>query len=187
MILLQLFWEFFKTGLFATGGGLATLPFLQEMSSKYGWFSEAELANMIAVGESTPGPIGVNMATYAGIQAGGIPGGLVATFGLVLPAFLIILVICFLLKKFQENVFVQSCLRILRPASVGLIGSAVFSVYKVALLADSAMPQDGFLGFLHWRALAVFAALAVIAWKGKKLHPIVLIALGAAAGIFMKL
>ncbi len=180
MIYLQLFWEFFKTGLFAVGGGLATLPFLQEIGQKYQWFTEEELANMIAVGESTPGPIGVNMATYAGIQTAGIPGGIVATLALILPSFLIILLITILLKRFQENPFVKSCLSVLRPASVGLIGAAVYTVIKVALFR-----ADSFI--LCWPALALFAILAILAWRGKKLHPIVLIGIGAAVGILLKL
>ena len=86
MIYLHLFWEFFKTGLFSIGGGLATLPFLRQMGQRYHWFTETELANMLAVSESTPGPIGVNMATYVGFTAGGIPGAVIATLGLVAPS-----------------------------------------------------------------------------------------------------
>ncbi|MBR6348683.1 MAG: chromate transporter, partial [Spirochaetales bacterium] len=86
MIYLRLFWEFFKTGLFAMGGGMATVPFLFDISAKTGWFTASELADMIAISESTPGPIGVNMATYVGFTTAGIPGGIVATFGLFCPA-----------------------------------------------------------------------------------------------------
>ena len=86
MIYLQLFWEFFKAGLFAIGGGLATLPFLQDMAVKTGWFTTDQLADMIAVSECTPGPIGVNMATYAGFLTKGVPGGIVATIGLITPS-----------------------------------------------------------------------------------------------------
>ena len=93
MLYLQLFWEFFKTGLFAIGGGMATLPFLYDMADKTGWFTRAQLADMIAVSESTPGPIGVNMATYTGFTTAGIPGSLVATLGLVLPSIVIIIII----------------------------------------------------------------------------------------------
>ena len=187
MIYLQLFWEFFKTGLFAIGGGLATLPFLYDISAKYGWFTEAELANMIAVGESTPGPIGVNMATYAGIQTAGIPGGIIATLSLVLPSFLIVHCITFLLKKFRENPVVQSCLKVLRPASVGMIGAAAYSVIKIALLDFTAYSTGGIVAVINWAGLALFAVLGILAWKFKKLHPIVLILIGAAAGILLKL
>ena len=187
MIFLELFWTFFKTGLFAIGGGLATLPFLYDISARYEWFTEAELANMIAIAESTPGPIGVNMATYAGIEAAGILGGIVATLSLVLPSLLIILVISFLLGKFQQNPAVQSCMRILRPTSVGLIGAAVFSVVKVALLDLESYAQSGIAAVFNWPAIALFAVLSIVAWKFQKLHPIVLILLGAAGGILLKL
>lgn len=187
MIYLQLFWAFFKTGLFAIGGGLATLPFLYDISAKFGWFTEAELANMIAVGESTPGPIGVNMATYAGIHAAGLPGGIVATFALILPSFLIVLIITYFLKKFQQNPVVQSCMKVLRPASVGMIGAAVYSVIKVALLNLDAYTSGGVMAVIRWPALGLFAVLAVIMWKFKKLHPVVLILIGAVGGILLKL
>ena len=187
MIYLQLFWEFFKTGLFAIGGGLATLPFLYDISAKYGWFTEAELAIMIAIGESTPGPIGVNMATYAGIQTAGLLGGIVATLSLILPSFLIVLCITYLLKKFQKNPVVQCCMKILRPASVGMIGAAAYSVLKIALFSASTYSMGGMLTFVNWSGLALFAVLGVLAWKFKKLHPIVLILIGAVAGILLKL
>lgn len=187
MIYLQLFFEFFKTGLFAIGGGLATLPFLYDISAKYAWFTEADISNMLAIAESTPGPIGVNMATYAGIQTGGIPGGIVATFGLVLPSFLLILIVAKLLGRFQHNPYVQSAMSVLRPTSVGLIGAAFFSVVKVALLNTGAFAELGFAGVFNWISIALCAVLSVIAWKFKKLHPIALIVIGAAVGILLKL
>ena len=107
MILLQLFFEFFKVGLFSIGGGLATLPFLYDISNTLGWFTHGDIANMIAIAESTPGAIGINMSTYAGYQVDGILGGIVATIGLITPSVIIILVIARLLKKFKENKLVQ--------------------------------------------------------------------------------
>ena len=101
MIYLQLFFEFFKAGLFAIGGGLATIPFLTDIGQRTGWFTSGELANMIAISESTPGPMGVNMATYVGFHTGGIAGGVIATLGLVCPSILVILVIAGFLKKFH--------------------------------------------------------------------------------------
>ena len=103
MIYLQLFFEFFKAGLFAIGGGLATIPFLTDIGQRTGWFTSGELANMIAISESTPGPMGVNMATYVGFHTGGIAGGVIATLGLVCPSILVILVIAGFLKKFRES------------------------------------------------------------------------------------
>ena len=93
MIWLQMFWEFFKAGLFAVGGGLATLPFLYDISQRTGWFTAEDIANMIAISESTPGPLGVNMATYAGFQALGIPGGIYTTLSLTAPAIIVISIV----------------------------------------------------------------------------------------------
>lgn len=187
MIYLQLFWEFFKTGLFSVGGGLATLPFLRQMGQSYGWFTEKELANMLAVSESTPGPIGINMATYVGITAtgGSILGGVVATFSLVLPSLITILVVASILQRFRENRFVQSCFTMIRPASVGLVAAAVLSVLKIALFTGD--PTNSAMWIPVWPAIAVFAVLALGRWKLQKLHPIVFIALGAVAGILLKL
>ena len=124
MILIQLFYEFFKAGLFAVGGGLATLPFLQDISAKTGWFTLDQLADMIAISECTPGPIGVNMATYVGFSTAGVPGALAATLGLIAPSIIVILIIAGFLKRFQDNRYVQAAFYGLRPASTGLIGAA---------------------------------------------------------------
>ena len=136
MMYLQLFWEFFQAGLFAIGGGMATIPFLYDISDKTGWFTHTDLANMIAVGESTPGPIGVNMATYVGfvtgMQDGGTPmailGAVVATVGLVTPSVIIVLIVAAILKSFRDNVYVERAFYGLRPASTGLIAAAGISV-----------------------------------------------------------
>ena len=126
----KLFWEFFKAGLFAIGGGMATVPFLQEMGDATGWFTSAELADMIAISESTPGPIGVNMATYVGNVTAGIPGGIIATLGLVTPSVIIILIVATVLKKFRDNKYVNSAFYGLRPAtaenSMNSIGCSFF-------------------------------------------------------------
>ena len=127
MLYLRLFWEFFKTGLFAIGGGMATIPFLYDMSAATGWFTSEDVANMIAVGESTPGPIGVNMATYVGYLTGQGAGGLsgailgaaIATVGLITPSIIIILIVAVFLKNFRDNRYVQNAFYGLRPASAG--------------------------------------------------------------------
>ena len=116
MILLRLFYEYFKVGLFAVGGGMATLPFLYDMSTRTGWVTQAQLADMVAVAESTPGPIGVNSATYVGFTVAGLPGAVIATLGLITPSVLIILAIAILLKSFQDNRIVVTVFRFLRPA-----------------------------------------------------------------------
>ena len=124
MLYLQLFWEFFKTGLFAVGGGLATLPFLQDMADRTGWFTHAQLADMLAVSESTPGPIGVNMATYVGFTTGGVGGALVATLGLVAPSVIVILIVAAFLKAFRDSKWVNAAFYGLRPASTALVAAA---------------------------------------------------------------
>ena len=134
MLYLQLFWEFFKTGLFAVGGGLATLPFLQDMADRTGWFTHAQLADMLAVSESTPGPIGVNMATYVGFTTGGIGGALVATIGLVTPSVIVILIVAAFLKSLSRQQVGQR--RVLRPAPrlhrAGGCGGHLRSTYRPA-------------------------------------------------------
>lgn len=187
MIYLTLFWEFFKTGLFSIGGGLATLPFLSRIGETYGWFTQADLANMLAVSESTPGPIGVNMATYVGTTVGGIPGGIIATFGLVLPSFLIILIVAKLMSRFKENRFVQSSMSVLRPASVGMISAAVIGVLLTVLFDNAALGTGNLIGFFRFTELAVFAVLLCVYLKFNKLHPVVILLIGAAAGIALKL
>ena len=188
MIYLLLFWEFFKTGLFTVGGGMATIPFLYEMSDKYPqWFSHDDLANMIAVGESTPGPIGVNMATYVGFVTrdgalGSVLGAVTATLGLITPSIIIILIIGLMLKSFKDNKLVNHAFYGLRPASAGLIASAGLSV----LLSNMFIGEKIALAFFNWKGLI----LAVVLWdfsnvikKTKNLHPIIFIGLSALAGI----
>ncbi|MBQ2895565.1 MAG: chromate transporter [Oscillospiraceae bacterium] len=187
MIYLRLYWEFFKTGLFSVGGGLATLPFLYEMGEKTGWFTTAQVADMLAVSESTPGGIGVNMATYAGYTACGIPGGIVATLGLATPSILIILVIAMMLDRFRKSPYVDAAFYALRPTSTGLIAAAGFSVFVLVLFNGAA---TSLLGHVRWGALALGALLWLLTNKvklTKKLHPIVFIALAAAAGVVFRL
>ncbi|MBR3292968.1 MAG: chromate transporter [Oscillospiraceae bacterium] len=187
MILLRLFWEFFKTGLFAVGGGMATLPFLYAMSDATGWFSYAQLADMIAVSESTPGPIGVNMASYVGFTTAGIPGALVATAGLVTPSIIIILVIARVLSAFRRNKYVDAAFYGLRPCSVALIAAAGVLVVKIALFDFSLYAQSGRLvDLFNWKALALAALLLVLTRgvkKLKQLHPIVFILASALLGM----
>lgn len=115
MIYLRLFFEFFKVGLFSVGGGLATIPFLSDMGARTGWFTAGNLANMIAISESTPGPMGVNMATYVGFHTSGVLGGIVATLGLICPAIIVIAIIAGFLKKFRESRAVDAVFYGLRP------------------------------------------------------------------------
>ena len=185
MIYLQLFVEFFKTGLFALGGGLATLPFLMELADKYGWFSAAELTDMIAVSESTPGPIGVNMATYSGFHTAGVPGAIVATMALVLPSILIIVLIAKFLSGFSENRIVQAVFYGIRPAVAALIASAVIGLFKTSLFVSS---ESGDLTPV-WGVilLAVFTFGLLNIPRLKKLHPVTFLAFGAVMGILFRL
>ena len=185
MIFLQLFYEFFKTGLFAVGGGLATLPFLEDISQRTGWFTSAQLADMLAISESTPGPIGVNMATYVGFETAGILGSLCATVGLVMPSVIIIILISKVLEKFRTNTYVEAAFYGLRPASVAMVASAGIGVAMTTLLNLTA---SGF-AVLRWRELVLAAVILVLTNfvpKVKKFHPIVFIALAAAVGIIFK-
>lgn len=196
MTFLLLFWEFFKTGLFAIGGGMATIPFLSDMANKYpDWFTQTDLSNMIAVGESTPGPIGVNMATYVGYITGSdygtfgaISGAIIATIGLITPSIIIVLIIAAVLKSFKENKYVNNAFYGLRPASTGLIATAGIGVIMTTLITVGGTATHTII--FNWKGIA----LAVVIWvltnlikKTKGLHPIVFIALSAIFGIIFKM
>ena len=195
MLYLKLYYEFFKTGLFAVGGGMATIPFLYDISDKTGWFTHQDLANMIAVGESTPGPIGVNMATYVGYIMGfnqggtfqAIFGAVIATLGLITPSILVNLMVAAVQKSFRNNVYVNRAFYGLRPASTGLIAAAGFSVIISNLFNTGAGLS---LAAINWKGWI----LAIVVWllsnkvkKTKKLHPIVFIGISALAGIVFSL
>jgi chromate transporter len=193
MLYLQLFWEFFKTGLFAIGGGMATVPFLQDISAKTGWFTPSDLADMIAVSESTPGPLGINMATYVGYTtvhnhhgpAAAILGGIIATVGLVTPSVIIILIIAKFLEKFRDNRYVNAAMYGLRAASVALISAAGLSIVLISVFQISNIRQFR-AAVIDFRCILLAALILVLTrWvpKIKKLHPVVFIALSAVIGI----
>ncbi len=190
MLYLRLFYEFFKAGLFAIGGGMATIPFLYDISDVTGWFTHNDLANMIAVSESTPGPIGVNMATYVGYISGtndggiigGILGTIIATLGLITPSIIIILIIASALKNFKNNRYVSNAFYGLRPASTGLIVAAGLSV----LFANMFIGGQIALALFNWKGLILAVALwtmSNIIPKVKNLHPIVFIGISAVCGV----
>ena len=189
---IQLFYEFFKVGLFAIGGGLATIPFLSDMGGRTGWFSAGELANMIAISESTPGPMGVNMATYVGFRTGGIAGGVIATLGLVCPSIIVILIIAGFLKKFRESRGVDAVFYGIRPASTALIAAALVEVCSIALLfREVTIPEYQVVSVQLFNVPAIVLAAAVFVCLRftplKKVHPIVFIALSAAAGVIFEM
>lgn len=185
-----LFFEFFKAGLFAVGGGLATVPFIREMGTVYGWVTEAEVANIIAIAESTPGPIGVNAATYVGYLVCGIPGAILATLGLVTPSVIIIILVAKAIKKYSDSYMVQSLFKALRPAAIGLITAAGFS-----LLLTSLGVKANFLRFTFsasWFSLLKLGIYGVFTFfafwkKTAKIHPLFYILTGGALGAILSL
>lgn len=186
MTLLRLMLEFIKTGLFSVGGGLATLPFLYEMSDATGWFSHADIADMIAVSESTPGAIGINMSTYAGFKTAGVPGGILATLALAFPSVVIILFIAKFLNKFRDNPLVEGAFYGLRPASIAMITAAGLNVAKVALVNIPAFQESGNVSELFiWKAI-MLGVLIFIGQRRLKWSPFAFIAISAAAGIVFK-
>ena len=179
----QLIFHFFKTGLFAVGGGLATLPFLYEMSATTGWFTEQDILNLLAVSESTPGPIGVNMSTYVGFITAGIPGAIIASLALAAPCILVILLVIQVLDKFKGSPVVDGIFKGLRPASIGLITAAFLGVVKESLLIlGNYAGLNTLLSIFNWKGIALAAVLFFIMKKWKK-HPIVYIAIAATVGI----
>ena len=201
MIYLQLFFEFAKAGLFAIGGGLATLPFLQDISLRTAWYTSDQLADMIAVSECTPGPIGVNMSTYTGYTVAGIPGAIIATLGLIFPSIIVIIIVARILKAFQDNRYVKAAFYGLRPASTGLIAAACLGVCQIALFNEGALKSlKSAISGIRYPAVI----LAVVLWllmnlgtfkklkgnkvlaKISKLHPVVFLAASAVIGIIFK-
>lgn len=186
MILLQLFYEFAKVGLFTVGGGMASVPFLMVMSEKTGWFTQAQLLDMIAISESTPGPLGINMGTYVGFETAGIPGAIIATLGITLPTAALAIIVAKFLFGFKENKYVQGAFYGLRPASAGLIASAGVSVAMLSLVNQAALEAKEWASIVDIKAII----LAVLLWiltnkvkQTKKLHAIYFIAASAVIGI----
>lgn len=172
MIYLQLFYEFLKIGLFAVGGGAVTIPFLFDLTRKFNWFTPEQLTDMIAVAESTPGPIGVNMATFAGFQAAGVGGGVVATLGLVTPSVIVIILLSKFLKRYSCDSRVQNILSSIRPAVLALV---IFAAWQIAALSiTSGLSLGVFL---------IFAA----AIRFYKRSPIFYILLSAIIGIILQI
>lgn len=176
----RVFWEFFKIGLFAIGGGPATISFLFELSDKTGWFSNQELTDMIAISESTPGPVGLNMATYVGFKTLGFFGGVVSTFGLVLPSIIIITIIAKFLTNFSENIYVKRAFWGIRPAVTGLILSAVISMWRASLLIST---DTGYKPATGSIIVCIVAFVLMQVLQKKKIHPVVWLLGGAAAGL----
>ena len=182
MILLDLFLGFLKVGCFAFGGAYGAIPLIRDVVMSYGWISDEMLTYMIAVSESTPGPIMVNLATYVGSSQAGFPGAVVATLAVVLPSFLIILLVTALLKTALKNKYVQAVLRGLKPCVIGIVlATGIYMVFGNCFGAIAALK-------FNLRAVVVTAVLVASKFgyrhfKGKKLSPITLIVISAVAGI----
>lgn len=183
-VFLDLFLTFVKIGAFTIGGGYAMLPLIREAVLAHGWIDETSLTNFIAVSESTPGPFAINMATYVGNQVGGIFGSFCATLGVVLPSFVIILIVAKCYDRFKESKIVKGIMTGLKPAVVGLIGAAIFSLF-LPVFFPVGLSLSVFSASAFWVSLAIFALCLVLAFK--KVHPILLISLCAALGILYSL
>ncbi len=177
---LILFWTFFKIGAFTFGGGYAMLPLIQAEVIAHNWMNSEALIDFMAVSESTPGPFGVNISTYVGKEVGGIFGAFCATFGVVLPSFIIILIVAKCFDKFKKSSVVKGCMSGLKPAVVGLIGTSVISVGKTVFF------PNGFSSALlsssdFYMSLIIFIIAIVLTFK--KLNPIIIICLSAVIGV----
>ena len=172
MIYLHLFWEFFKIGIFSFGGGYATIPFLYHISQVYNWYSLDELTQMVAVASITPGPVGINVATYAGLKSAGILGSALATTAEMLPSLFLVIIVSKLLRKFSDNFYVKSMIETLKPISCALLTSVAIGLLK---------PE------LHdIKALLLIALLLIFSWKSKR-DPLFYILIAALIGILLTL
>jgi len=181
MNLFTIFAAFFKIGLFTIGGGLAAIPLLREELVAGNWVSGAEFIDMLAVSQSTPGPIGINMATYAGFQAASFPGTLAATAGMVAPSLIIIILIARFMRNFSDHPLVQNVLGGVRPAAIGLIAAAAWFVLSNSVLLMEHFPGTG---WFELPAVILGAVLALVYWKTKA-YPVYYILAGGLIGIFL--
>lgn len=186
MIYIKLFFLFFKIGLFSIGGGLATLPFLQDLADKYDWITSKELINMIAISESTPGPIGINTATFVGYKAAGVFGGIITTLGIVTPSIIIIILIAHYFKRFNEKPLVKGAFLGIRPAVTGLIASVCFEIIRISILnIERFNLSKNILDLINVKETILFAVVLYLIYRYKK-HPIIYIAGAAVVGVVFK-
>ncbi len=184
MIILLLMWEYFKIGLFAVGGGLATLPFIVEMSQNTGWFTMDDISNMVAISESTPGPLGINMAAYVGFIMEGLQGSILATLAIVTPSIIVIITVANILDKFKNSNLVKNVFSGLRPASVALITAACFSVLELCVMnpgSEFSFSLDVLHNFNYFAI--IYGIILVFVMKRIEKHPIISILLSATIGI----
>lgn len=170
MIYLTLVYEFFKIGLFSFGGGYATIPFLYNISEVYGWYTIKELTDMVAIASVTPGPVGINVATFAGLKTAGIFGSMAATVSEMLPSFFLVIIVSKILNKFNKSIFVKSLIETLKPISCALLLSVSIGLLK---------PQ-----ITDVKAMILLAVLLLISWKSKK-APLFYMIISGCAGVFI--
>ncbi|MBE6894178.1 MAG: chromate transporter [Ruminococcaceae bacterium] len=183
MIYLKLFFEFFKIGLFAVGGGMATLPFLQRLGENTGWFDNQLITDMVAISESTPGPIGINMATYVGYNVAGIWGGFIATMGEILPCIILVIIFSKFLTRLSGNNYLEYAFYGMRPAVTGLIAAAAVSVLQVAVFNTELFKQTGSFMDLADPKKIIYFVLVFWAIKKFKKHPVAYIGISAVVGL----
>lgn len=172
MVYIQLFYEFFKTGLFSFGGGYATLPFLYHISDTYGWYTSKQLSDMIAVSSITPGPLGVNVATFSGFATSGILGAFIATSAVILPSYILVVIVFKLLEKFRTNRHVQAAIYALKPAGCGLLASVGVQIFRENVTNV-------------W-AIILFVALFIMTLKVKR-DPLIYLGISAIIGLILGL
>lgn len=188
LLLGELYVRFFAVGLFSVGGGLATLPFLQSMGEATGWFNAVDISNMIAISESTPGPLGINMATYVGYQTAGYVGSIVAPIGLCTPAIVVIMIVSKILTKFRDSKYVNNAFYGLRAASMGLVAAAGFEVAKIAFFSSEIYAETGsFLSAFNYKSLILSVIIFICVKCFKKVHPIFFIIAAAVVGIVFQM
>lgn len=186
MILLRLFFEFAKIGLFTVGGGMAAFPFLLELAQRTGWYTQGQLVDMVAISESTPGPIGINMATFTGFVTAGVPGAVLATLGMIFPTVILVVVVARFLQTFRNNRLVLGAMYGLRPASTGLIASAGLSVVLLSLVNTAALEAHAWASVVEAKSAVLAAVLLVftnLVRPTKDLHPVLFIGASAVLGI----
>ena len=182
MIYWTLFWEFLKIGFVAIGGGLATLPFLYDLTVKTTWFTAPMLVDMIAIYESTTGPIGINMATYAGYTAASLAGGVIASLALILPGVLLMMIIGNAMQKFKNSPLLHKVFYGIRPAVAALIAYAAWEIIKVTMISDA---ENLWQAQLKYPAIGFFLFLFLIL-RRFKIHPVAIIAIAALMGSIIR-
>ncbi len=181
MIYLQLIWTFFRIGMLGFGGGYVIIPLLSSEITRNQWLSAQEFADIVAVSQMTPGPIGINAATFIGIRTAGFIGGLSATIGMILPSLILVVITAHMMSKFKESSVVQSILKGIRPAVIGLIAFAV--VFFASMSVFSGSFTEGSFS-VNIRGLIIFSVILVLTRKWN-IHPILAILISAVLGLLL--